>query len=135
MRIIATRLLGLFAVGLAIAIAAGSCFSLAAADRTDPGFPQAGVPFLQQHCLACHSGPKPEADLSLAEFRDDASLLKNHKLWDNVIGMVETGGMPPEDRPQPAAEQREDFLRAVRAVFARARATPSPIRAASPCGG
>ena len=113
-----------------MAFAAGSGFSLAAADRTDPDFPQAGVPFLQQHCLACHSGPKPKADLSLAAFRDDASVLKNHKLWDNVIGMVETGGMPPEDRPQPAAEQREAFLRAVRGVFERAArdAKPDPGR-------
>lgn len=130
MRHVAKRHVALVVVGFCFVLVKGILLPAAAAERTDPGFLEAGVPFLKQHCLACHSGPKPEAELSLAEFRDDASLLKNHKLWDNVIGMVETGGMPPEDRPQPTAEQREAFLRAVRGVFERAarEAKPDPGR-------
>ncbi|HPM82421.1 MAG TPA: DUF1592 domain-containing protein [Candidatus Anammoximicrobium sp.] len=131
MRTIATRRIArLLVTSSSFALAMGLCFPSAAADRTDAGFPEVGVPFLKQHCLDCHSGSEPEAELSLAEFRDDASVLKNHKLWDNVIGMVETGGMPPEDAPRPTVEQREAFLRAVRGVFARAArdAKPDPGR-------
>ncbi len=126
----AKRHVALVVVGFCVVLVKGVCLPAAAAEWTDPGFLEAGVPFLKQHCLACHSGAKPEAELSLAEFRDDASLLKNHKLWDNVIGMVETEGMPPEDRPQPTAEQREAFLRVVRGVFERAarEAKPDPGR-------
>jgi hypothetical protein len=114
---------------LAFGLTMGHCLPLAAAEA-DPGFSAAGVPFLQQHCLACHAGPKPKAGLSLAEFRDDASVLKDPKLWDNVTGMVETGGMPPEGRPPPMAQQREEFVRAVRDVFLRAArdAKPDPGR-------
>jgi len=130
MTYVAKRHVALVVVSFCFVLMKGVCLPAATAERTDPGFLEAGVPFLKQHCLACHSGAKPEAELSLAEFRDDASLLKNHKLWDNVIGMVETGGMPPEDRPQPPAEQREAFLRAVRGVFERAarEAKPDPGR-------
>lgn len=126
----ASRRIGRLIVSFAFALAMGFCFPSAAADGTEPGFSETGVPFLKQHCLACHSGAEPKAELSLAEFRDDASVLKKQKLWDNVIGMVETGGMPPEDRPQPTVEQREAFLRAVRAVFQRAArdAKPDPGR-------
>ncbi|NLF67970.1 MAG: DUF1592 domain-containing protein [Candidatus Anammoximicrobium sp.] len=130
MRYVAKRYVAPVVVSFCLALVQGLCLPSAAAERTDPGFLEAGVPFLKQHCLACHSGAEPEAELSLAEFRDDASVLKKHKLWDNVIGMVETGGMPPEDQPQPKVEEREAFLRAVRGVFQRAarNAKPDPGR-------
>ena len=103
---------------------------LAADARPVPGFAEAGVPFLQKHCVGCHSGSKPEAGLSLAQFRDDASVAKQRDRWKTVIGMVETGGMPPEGEPQPTADERDAFLRAVRGVFERAArdAKPDPGR-------
>ena len=130
MKTIATRLGGPLAIAWAIMFAFSPCSCAGADAQSAPGFAQSGVPFLQQHCLACHSGQKPEAELSLAEFRDDASVLKKQKLWDKVIGMVETGGMPPEDRPRPSVQQREAFVRAVREVFRRAarEAKPDPGR-------
>lgn len=131
MRYLARRRVGLLILSFPFALAFGYCCPVTAAEQTDPaGFPQAGVPFLQKYCLACHSGTKPEADLSLAQFRDEASVLKQQKLWDNVIGMIETGGMPPEGEPQPTVQQREAFVRSVKDIFQRAArdAKPDPGR-------
>ncbi len=103
---------------------------LAADTRPAPGFAEAGVPFLKKHCLSCHSGSKPEAGLSFDPFRDDASVVKQRDRWKTVMGMVETGGMPPEGEPQPTADERDAFLRAVGGVFERAArdARPDPGR-------
>ncbi|MEO8497674.1 MAG: hypothetical protein ABI614_21625, partial [Planctomycetota bacterium] len=43
-----------------------------AADGAD--FAKAGRAFIETHCLKCHSGDKPKAELSLEPFRDSASL-------------------------------------------------------------
>jgi len=102
----------------------------AANDSPAPRFAEDGVAFLKKHCLDCHGGAQPEAGLSLAEFRDDASVVGHRDRWKIVIGMVETAGMPPEGSPQPTADERAAFLLAVRAVFERAArdAKPDPGR-------
>jgi hypothetical protein len=95
-----------------------------------PRFAEDGVTFLKKYCFDCHGGSQPEAGLSLAEFRDDASVVGQRDRWKIVIGMVETTGMPPEDSPQPTADERAGFLLAVRGVFERAArdAKPDPGR-------
>src|SRR3954467_4389690 len=46
------------------------------------------LPFLKQHCFACHGNGKKKADLSFDRFTDDQSVLKDRRLWDNVQGML-----------------------------------------------
>lgn len=46
---------------------------------TGPAFKAEGVAFVKKHCLGCHAGEKPKADLALDRFADDASLLKDRK--------------------------------------------------------
>ena len=115
---------------LLVAVLGIASGAFAADERAAAGFAEAGLPFLEKHCLDCHSDAHAEAELSFSGFRDDASLLGQRERWKIVIGMVETGGMPPEDSPQPTAEERDRFLRAVREVFERAArdAKPDPGR-------
>lgn len=116
---------------VAMLVAAAISSAVFAADAQPvAGFAEAGVPFLQQHCVGCHSGSKPEAGLSLDQFRDDASVAKQRECWKTVLGMVETAGMPPEGKPQPTADERNAFVRTVRGVFERAvrDAKPDPGR-------
>ncbi|MBC7820409.1 MAG: DUF1587 domain-containing protein, partial [Planctomycetaceae bacterium] len=82
-----------------------------------PNFSQAGLAFLKKHCLECHSGDKPKAELSLASFVDNASVVKKRKTWESVLKMVEAGEMPPDDKSQPTAKEIEAFAALARAVF------------------
>ncbi len=82
-----------------------------------PNFGQAGLAFLKKHCLECHSGDKPKAELSLTGFVDNASVVKKRKTWESVLKMVEAGEMPPDDKPQPTAKEIEEFASLARAVF------------------
>ncbi|MEQ1852106.1 MAG: DUF1587 domain-containing protein [Chthoniobacteraceae bacterium] len=113
------------AILAALALVPPAGTALAAA----PSFAEAGIPFLEKHCVACHGKEKQKGDLALHEFRDDASLLRARKRWRDVIANVQSGDMPPEDRKQPTAEERQQFLASVKAIFARAdTARPDPGR-------
>jgi hypothetical protein len=83
-------------------------------------FAKNGVAFLQQHCLRCHGEKVQKADMSLAGYRDEASVLKDRKVWQNVLQMVRSGEMPPRERPRPAPADVEAFLRTVNGIFERA---------------
>lgn len=93
-------------------------------------FAKAGAPFLERHCVSCHGKEKQKADLAVHEFRDDASLLKNRKKWKSILEAVQHGEMPPDDKPQPTAEERKAFLESARAVFVNfdRNAKPDPGR-------
>jgi hypothetical protein len=98
--------------------------------ETPPDFSKAGVAFLKQYCLECHSGEKPKAELSLAGFTDNASVVKKRKTWESVLKMVESGEMPPDNQPRPTTKEIEEFASLARAVFEHhdRHAKPDPGR-------
>ena len=109
--------------GAAMWIAAGSALA------AQPSFSEAGIPFLQQHCVSCHGKDKQKGDLALHEFRDEVSVLRARKRWRDVVGMVSLGEMPPEDKEQPADVEKKQFLASIAAIFAQADAAkPDPGR-------
>jgi hypothetical protein len=99
---------------------------VSAADETAPDFARAGRPFLEKHCLGCHSGEKPKAELSLDVFRDSASVVRQRKVWDHVLEMIHAGEMPPKQRPRPAVADVDAFTLHVKAVFDYADRTAKP---------
>lgn len=85
-----------------------------------PTFAEGGVPFLEKHCVSCHGKDKQKGDFALHEFRDDLSVLRARKRWRDVVELVRSGEMPPDDKPQPSAEEKQRFLASVAGVFAKA---------------
>jgi len=92
----------------------------------EPSFQGEGVAFLKTHCLNCHSGEKPKAELSLSKFTDDASVIKDRKTWNRVREVIQSGEMPPESRPQPTADQKQAFTKLVAGVFDQFDKTAKP---------
>lgn len=113
-------------VSLSILLVPSWCHS----QESPPDFSKAGVAFLKKHCLECHSGDKPKAELSLSGFTDNASVVKKRKTWESVLKMVEAGEMPPDDKPQPTAKEIEDLAALARAIFEHhdQNAKPDPGR-------
>ena len=74
------------------------------AENKVPEFTSVGLPFLQKNCLSCHSGAKPKAELALDGYKDSASLIKNRKVWDNVVKNIISGEMPPKSKPRPTVK-------------------------------
>ena len=62
-------------------------------------------PFLEQHCLKCHSGDEAKHDLRLDELPFDLERKELRKQWDDVLEQIASGEMPPKKKPRPAAEE------------------------------
>ena len=62
-------------------------------------------PFLQENCYRCHGNGKHKGDFSLDGFKSMAQIQADRRTWSTVIDVLRQKAMPPEDRPQPAAEQ------------------------------
>jgi hypothetical protein len=73
--------------------------------------------FLAKHCYACHGPEKKKAGVALHIYKDEASILKDRKRWQDVLHMVTAGEMPPPERPRPKVEESEAFVKAVNAIF------------------
>lgn len=102
----------------------GAALPLRADEPTN--FDQVIGPFLTKHCVRCHGETKPKGDISLHQFKDEASLLKGRKAWVNVLDQIRAGSMPPKGHPRPEAKEVEAFLRAVTEVFDRFDRTAKP---------
>ena len=88
-------------------------------------------PLLTEYCLKCHSTEKHKGDLDLEPFTSLEAVRKHPKIWQGVVEQVSAGEMPPKEKPQPTAPQREQLLAWVNAALddiARARAgDPGPV--------
>ena len=98
-----------------------ACVGSAAANDP-PRFDRDVTTFLAKHCIACHGGKKPKADLSLDTVKTEADVLKTRKQWSVILRQVSDGEMPPPERPRPTAKEAAAFEAAVRDVFRRADA-------------
>src|ERR1043166_2784583 len=88
-------------------------------------------PVLSEFCLKCHSTEKHKGDLDLERFTSLAEVKRHPKIWQTVVEQLSGNEMPPKDKPQPTAEQREGLLTWVNATLdevALARAgDPGPV--------
>src|SRR5580765_8030582 len=114
--------------GTSMVILARLFISLATAAEDVTSTPQAFDrtirPLLSEYCLKCHSTEKHKGDLDLERFTSLSEVLRHPKVWQGVVEQLGTGEMPPKDKPQPSAEQRERLLTWAGAVVddvARAR--------------
>src|SRR5436305_8979033 len=88
------------------------------ADAAHPSaYQKDALPFLKRHCFACHGDGKARADLSFDKYTDDASLVADRKVWDNVLHMLKAREMPPKERPRPAPAEVEAATAAIQGIF------------------
>jgi len=118
--------------GMAAAVFAASISVQAANVSTSPEFFEKSIrPLLKDFCLQCHSTEKQKGDLDLERFSSVAEVKKHSKVWQNVVEQVSLGEMPPKEKPQPGAAQRDQLLAWANAVLdeiALARAgDPGPV--------
>lgn len=117
---------------IALTLIVGSSSAFAADETVALGnrFTGEAVPFVTKHCLKCHGEKEPMADLSLAKDLDAKSLVIRRSVWESVVGMIETGQMPPQDQPKPDPAEVDRFLTLVRAIFddSDRNAKPDPGR-------
>ncbi len=93
-------------------------------------FGQRVQPFFSRHCVTCHGGKEPKADLDLNKFRDASSIAGDREIWAKLVEYLEADIMPPEERPRPDPSQVDAIVRWVNRELARldAKAPRNPGR-------
>ncbi|MBI3821651.1 MAG: DUF1592 domain-containing protein [Planctomycetes bacterium] len=110
--------------GIAIAVVAPTIDGVPQVGEPGDAYAQRIRPLLKKYCLECHTKKLHKGDLDLERFESVADIRKDLKPWPHVIERVEQGEMPPKDKPQPSAEERQALVawaRAMLAAEARAR--------------
>lgn len=64
-------------------------------------------PLLQQYCVQCHGGDDVHGDVNFSNIQSDDEVTNAFELWEDVVGHLEAGSMPPEDEPQPSDIERQ----------------------------
>jgi hypothetical protein len=68
---------------------------------------------MQELCVHCHGGEKPDAGLNLAQLKFDLSDPRAFSTWVRVHDKLEAGEMPPPDADQPSPDERRAALGAL----------------------
>src|SRR5262245_19997446 len=88
-------------------------------------------PLLAEYCNKCHSTEKQKGDLDLERFANYEAVKGDPKVWELVAEQLELGEMPPKDKPQLDAGQKQRFsgwVHETLAEIARAQAgDPGPV--------
>ena len=88
---------------MASVIVAGS---LRAADEPHAPFEKEVRPLLETYCLRCHSPQKHKGDVDLSIFKDESAIIREPRLWGQVLEQLNDRTMPPAKKPQPSAAER-----------------------------
>ena len=85
------------------------------------------VPFVEQHCLACHDAAEAaaevilEGDISVLDGANEDGL----RTWKQALLRIEDGSMPPRQRLRPSEEEVRGVAHALRTLIAEREPTPA----------
>lgn len=82
----------------------------------DQQFQQTVRPFLAKHCLGCHSGANPAAQLDLKAYTALETVTRDYPRWALVMERLEAKDMPPKPMSPPPAEASHQVVQWIQAV-------------------
>lgn len=83
-------------------------------------------PLLQRYCFECHSGNEPEAGIQLEGIDPDIVDGEHFDRWEDIREAFNSGEMPPDDKPQPSASERDLITRWLDEEFKKAKQFGTP---------
>lgn len=92
-----------------LAVAWLACGAIAALSELKAADPQAVQEFVTAHCLSCHSGENPTAQLALDRVLHE-DVAAQVRVWEAVVRRLAGRQMPPQGEPRPSEEQYEQVV-------------------------
>jgi hypothetical protein len=83
----------------------------AEAARRASEFRQQVEPLLAKYCQRCHSGDEPKGDLAIGPLAQRADASADRQTWEKIAEKLRVKEMPPEDEPQPTADEQARIVR------------------------
>lgn len=115
-----------------------ACAARAPANETQPERQQPAhraTDLLTQFCVACHGAEKPKAGLAFHQLGKKDVPAPASSVWMRILDQLESGEMPPDDKPQPTIEQRRLAIEEIRRVLKAAGAAVDEGRWLDPSRG
>lgn len=75
------------------------------------GFESRILPFFQAHCMRCHGEKRSKAGIAFHDLTSNFSTEKDVERWEQILEMLESGAMPPDEEPQPKDTERKVVAR------------------------
>ncbi len=72
--------------------------------------PEAHFGFLSSYCLDCHDSLSEKGEVNLEELSFTPDTAQSAEMWQKVLNTLNSGEMPPEDKKQPIAAEKAQFL-------------------------
>lgn len=107
---------------VALAWAAGAT-TAGAAESPRPVMGEAARALLERHCFKCHSADRTEAGVRLDTLPRELSAVEVAERWQQVLDVLNSGSMPPEEEPQPEPQAKIDVLAELANALVVARTT------------
>jgi CubicO group peptidase (beta-lactamase class C family) len=90
-------------------------------------------PILEQHCFPCHHDTKRSAGISLKNIfmginDTKALIVRDGKVWMNVVKQIQSGEMPPRGQPQMSVEETETLVRTINEILYSSLSATNPGR-------
>lgn len=90
-------------------------------------------PILESHCFPCHHDTKRSAGISLKNIfmginDTKALIVRDGKVWMNVVKQIESGMMPPRGQPQMSHEETETLVKAINGILYESLSANNPGR-------
>ena len=79
-------------------------------------------PILEQHCFPCHHDTKRSAGISLKNIfmginDTKALMVRDGKVWMNVVKQIQRGEMPPSGEPRLTLEEHETLVKTINDIL------------------
>ena len=98
--------------------------AVAAIQPGEPGFTDKVAPFFEKNCVSCHGPKKKKGKVTLHDIQGNLSAGEGLGRWEDVLDMLESGEMPPEDEPQPSEAERKAVVEWIEAGLRSGAAKP-----------
>src|SRR5262245_34107338 len=66
-------------------------------------------PILKEFCFDCHADGANKGGVAFDEFSSDHAILEKRDLWWKALRNLRAGMMPPQKKPQPNLQQKEQI--------------------------
>jgi hypothetical protein len=90
-------------------------------------------PILEKHCFSCHHDTKRSADISLKNIfmginDTKALIVRDGKVWMNVVKQIESGMMPPKASPRMSPEEATTLAKQIKEILYTSLSNANPGR-------
>ena len=85
-------------------------------------------PLLQQYCVRCHGGDDVQGDVDFVAIKSADDVTDAFELWEDVVGHLQAGTMPPEDEAQPTDPERQLVISWYRQFMDAVKVRPAVFR-------